>query len=184
MHKIKKNTIQKQPAFFDFRKMNRLDFIKLYGLALVAGALPSCKGETTDFAGINASSLEVRVVQAYAETLLPVKTPQEMIARVKVAQGLDDVFGYQNPDFVSNIRLAIKVLEYGPMYWALEFSRFSQLSLSQRKQFLGDLAGSDSVTKRSVAVGVKTITLMAMFEYGTSNAMGEIMNINNMELCR
>ncbi|MDH4200780.1 MAG: hypothetical protein OEV66_10415 [Spirochaetia bacterium] len=184
MQTNKKNKEKQNSRLFDFRRMNRLDFIKLSGLALIAGTLPGCKEGSTESGGANVSSPEVNVVRAYAETLLPKKTSQETISKIKIAQGLDDVFGYQNPDFVSNIRLAIKVLEYGPMYWALKFSRFSQLSLNQRKQFLRDLAESDSVTKRSVIVGVKTITLMAMFERGKENAMGEIMNIHNMELCR
>ncbi len=164
-------------------EMSRSDFLRLSAAGFAAGALaglPGCSGGSEKYKVI--SDAHASTITAFARRMIPdIEGSPISVNDIDVGAGLDYTLARQPEKNVKNTKLALNVLEYGPIIFSLKFSRFTRLAPEEQDKFVNSLSNSGSAIKRSIAYAVKSYSVISLYE---DPRMPQMFGVEKLEFCK
>ena len=113
----------------------------------------------------NLSNFSRRTLLALAEVVMPRGENFHLDLREYTVDIVDRFVGYFPIHLRIGFPLGLLLLEFGPILYALKFSRFSSMSLEERESYVAGWVDSKSAARRDLIKGVKGLVLVAFYSH-------------------
>jgi hypothetical protein len=144
-------------------KLSRRTFTKL-GLLTGASALvlPACSNGAAKPGGAVVLKAEEReLLERFAEVYVPTEgTSLKPLSKVPVVDNIEHAFSLMDADVLEQVRIGLKLFNYGSILIGLHFTRFVHLSAEQRVEYIQKWEGG-----REIQRGISTV-LKKLMCYG------------------
>lgn len=164
-------------------EVSRADFLKLSAAGLAFGtfaAVTGCSGGSGKYKVL--SDAQAGTITAFSQRMVPdIEGSPVSVRDMDIGGALDFLLTTQTEKNVGNVKLALNMLEIGPILFSLKFSRFTKLSPEEQDEFVHSLLNSSSNLKRSIVFGIKSFAIFAMYE---DPRMTQMYGIEELEYCR
>ncbi|MBW2222773.1 MAG: hypothetical protein JRF54_00890 [Deltaproteobacteria bacterium] len=120
-------------------KLYRRTFTKL---SVLSGAslvlLPSCSDAPTVPSGsVSLTTDERELLDRFAEVYIPTEgTSLKPLSEVPVADNIEQAFSLMDAEMLEQVRIGLKLFNYGSILIGLHFARFVHLSVEQRLHYI------------------------------------------------
>ena len=120
-------------------KLSRRTFTKL---SVLTGAsalvLPACSDSDANPGGaVVLTAKERELLQRFAEAYVPTEgTSLKPLSEVPVVDNIEHAFSLMDADVLEQVRIGLKLFDYGSIVIGLHFARFVHLSVEQRVDYI------------------------------------------------
>jgi hypothetical protein len=133
------------------------------GAALMTLGLTACSSEVhVAPAGIEyLGSSEITVLEKLIEALLPTEgTPMVAASSIPIINNVDTMFGEMNPKTQADLKVALKLFNYGSAVFSRHFTQFSKLDAQVARSYIDDWQNGLPM-QRAIATVLKKFIYLA-----------------------
>lgn len=144
-------------------KLSRRTFTKL---SVLTGAsalvLPACSdGAAKPGGAVVLTADERKLLERFAKAYVPTEgTSLKPLSEVPVVDNIEHAFSLMDADVLEQVRIGLKLFDYGAIVIGLHFTRFVHLSVEQRVEYIEKWEGG-----REIQRGISTV-LKKLMCYG------------------
>ena len=140
-------------------KLSRRTFTKL---SVLTGAsalvLPACSDDASDPSGtVTLTADERDLLERFAEVYVPTEgTSLKPLSEVPVVDNIEHAFSLMDAEMREQVRIGLKLFNYGSILIGLHFARFVHLSVEQRLDYIQRWEGGLEI-QRGISTVIKKL---------------------------
>lgn len=167
-------------------EISRKDFLYSTALFTASAALLSLPGCGTEYKYSGnlrfLTEREAIVLESIIHTFFPDIRDSKVkeIREFKYAESIEDYLLLLDPYMQGQFRLSLKVVEYGPYVSLFSFSKFTDMSFTEREDYLRSFMNGKSTLKKSVFEFVKLLSTAAFYQ---NPATKKYLGLNGLAVC-